>query len=154
MKIIISYLFLFFPIVAIFSQDQGILLENKNSDRTDFLKEHKRIKVITSDGNHFYGRFTIVNDNTIMIDNSNIPLDQIVRIKRKSLTSSILSPIIPVIGVVFILGGTGVAATEGSGAIVGVGLISSGFTMTLASLISNKHKKEKWVYKIGTNPYN
>lgn len=154
MKIIIYFFFLFFPIVAIFSQDQGILLEKKNSETTDFLKEHKRIKVITSNGNHFYGRFLIVDDHTIRIDNSIIPLDSIVKIKRKSLTSSILSPIVPVIGVIFILGGTAVAATEGSGAIAGTGLVFSGFTMTLASLISNKHKKEKWDYKIGTNPNN
>ena len=142
MKVILTALFFSFLLIpSVFSQNQGILLKKKNSERIDFLKEHKRIKVITANGKKFYGRFSIVNDNTIIINNSTIPLNSIVKIKRKSLTSSIGSPLVPVIGVIFILGGTSVAATGKSGAIAGVGMISSGFAMSLASLISNNHGK-------------
>lgn len=155
MKIIFVLLFfVFFSTTSIFSQEHGILLQKKNSERIDFLKEHKRIKVVTATSETFYGRFTIVNDSTITINNATIPLNLIVKIKRKSMTSLIVSPIVPVIGVICILGGTAVAATGGYGAIAGVGLLSSGFTMTLASLISNKHERERWEYKIGVKPNN
>jgi ABC-type multidrug transport system fused ATPase/permease subunit len=139
---------------SVFSQELGILLEKKNSERIDFLKEHKRIKVVTTNGKELYGRFSILNDSTIAINSTTIPLKSIAKIKRKSMTSLIASPVVPIIGVIFILGGTAVAATGGSGAIAGVGMISSGFTMTLASLISNKHEKEKWKYTIGIKPNN
>lgn len=153
-NILISLLFSLFSTTVLFSQEQGIVLEKKNSERIDFLKENKRIKVITTDGSVFYGRFSIVDENTIAINNSTIALNSVIKIKRKSLTSLIGSPVVPLIGVIFILGGTAVADTGGSGAIAGVGLLSSGFAMTLASLISNKHEKEKWEYKIGLKPNN
>jgi hypothetical protein len=153
-NILISLLFSVFSTTFLFSQEQGIVLEKKNSERINFLKENKRIKVITADGSVFYGRFSIVDQNTIAINNSTIALDSFVKIKRRSITSLIGSPIVLLIGVIFILGGTAVAATGGSAAIAGVGMISSGFTMTLASLISNKHEKEKWEYKIGIKPNN
>ena len=154
MKFIVSLLVLVFSANSLFSQEQGILLEKKNSERIDFLKEHKRIKVVTTNGKELYGRFSILNDSTITINSTTIPLKSIAKIKRKSMTSLIASPVVPLIGVIFILGGTGVAVTSKSGAIAGVGMISSGFAMTLASLISNKHEKEKWEYKIGVKPNN
>ena len=154
MKFIVSLLLFVFTANSVFSQELGILLEKKNSERIDFLKEHKRIKVVTINGKELYGRFSILNDSTITINSATIPLKSIAKIKRKSMTSLIASPVVPLIGVIFILGGTAVAATGGSGAIAGVGMISSGFTMTLASLISNKHEKEKWEYKIGAKPNN
>lgn len=150
----ILLLLVFFSTTSIFSQEQGIVLEKKNSSRIDFLKEHKRIKVITASGQTFYGRFSIINDTTITIKKSAIPLNSIVKIKRKSLTSLIGTPLVPVIGVICILGGTAIAASGGSGAMAGVGLVSSGFTMTLASLISNRHEKKRWDYKIGVKPIN
>ena len=154
MKFIVSLLVLVFSANSLFSQEQGILLEKKNSERIDFLKEHKRVKVVTTNGKELYGRFSILNDSTIAINSTTISLKSIAKIKRKSMTSLITSPVVPIIGVIFILGGTAVAATGCSGAIAGVGMISSGFTMTLASLISNKHEKEKWKYTIGIKPNN
>lgn len=153
-NILISLLFSVFSTTFLFSQEQGIVLEKKNSERINFLKEHKRIKVVTINGKELYGRFSILNDSTITINSATIPLKSIAKIKRKSMTSLIASPVVPLIGVIFILGGTAVAATGGSGAIAGVGLLSSGFAITLASLISNKHEKEKWEYKIRLNPNN
>jgi len=84
-NIFISLLFSLFSTTVLFSQEQGIVLEKKNSERINFLKENKRIKVITANGSIFYGRFSIVDENTIAINNSTIALDSVVKIKRKSL---------------------------------------------------------------------
>lgn len=154
MKIILFVLFLVLPQFSIIAQEKGILLQKKDSERTDFLVEHKRIKVVTTDGRSFFGRFSIIDDKTFSINNTLIPIDSIEKIKRKSLTSTITTPVICSLGIIFILGGTAVAATGGSEAIVGLGLISSGFTLPLIALISNRHPKNQWEFSIGGLPSN
>lgn len=151
MKIIfLSLLFSILPFTSMISQEKGILLQKKDTERTDFLIEHKRIKVVTTDGRSYFGRFSIIDDKTISINNTLIPLISIEKIKKKSLASTIVSPLVCVVGVVFILGGTAVAVIGGSTeAIMGLGLISSGFTIPLIALISNKHPKNQWQYVIG-----
>ncbi|MFC6875669.1 hypothetical protein ACFQZF_04575 [Flavobacterium myungsuense] len=154
MKTILFVLFLVLPLVSIIAQEKGILLQKKDSERTDFLVEHKRIKVVTTDGRSFFGRFSIIDDKTISINNTLIALASIEKIKRKSLTSTITSPVVCVLGVILILGGTAVAVLGGTEAIVGLGLISSGFTLPLIALISNRHPKNQWEYTIGDLPSN
>ena len=154
MKTILFVLFLVLPLVSIIAQEKGILLQKKDSERTDFLVENKRIKVVTTYGRSFFGRFSIIDDKTISINNTLIPLASIEKIKRKSLTSTITSPVVCTLGVFLILGGTAVAALGGTSAIVGLGLISSGFTLPLIALISNRHPKNQWEYTIGDLPSN
>ena len=154
MKTILFVLFLVLPLVSIIAQEKGILLQKKDSERTDFLVEHKRIKVVTTDGRSFFGRFSIIDDKTISINNTLIALASIEKIKRKSLTSTITSPVVCTLGVILILGGTAVAVLGGTSAIVGLGLISSGFTLPLIALISNRHPKNIWEYTIGDLPSN
>ena len=154
MKTILFVLFLVLPLVSIIAQEKGILLQKKDSERTDFLVEHKRIKVVTTDGRSFFGRFSIINDKTISINNTLIPLASIEKIKRKSLTSTITSPVVCTLGIILILGGTAVAVLGGTEAIVGLGLVSSGFTLPLIALISNRHPKNQWEYTIGELPSN
>ena len=154
MKTILFVLFLVLPLVSIIAQEKGILLQKKDSERTDYLVEHKRIKVVTTDGRSFFGRFSIIDDKTISINNTLIALASIEKIKRKSLTSTITSPIVCTLGVILILGGTAVAVLGGTSAIVGLGLISSGFTLPLIALISNRHPKNQWEYTIGDLPSN
>ena len=154
MKTILFVLFLVLPLVSVIAQEKGILLQKKDSERTDFLVEHKRIKVVTTDGRSFFGRFSIIDDKTISINNTLIPLASIEKIKRKSLTSTITSPVVCTLGVILILGGTAVAVLGGTSAIVGLGLISSGFTLPLIALISNRHPKNQWEYTIGDLPSN
>ena len=94
-NIFISLLFSLFSTTVLFSQEQGIVLEKKNSERIDFLKENKRIKVITTDGSVFYGRFSIVAENTHAINHSTIALHSVITINRKSLTSLLGSYVFP-----------------------------------------------------------
>ena len=154
MKTILFVLFLVLPLVSIIAQEKGILLQKKDSERTDFLVEHKRIKVVTTDGRSFFGRFSIIDDKTISINNTLIALASIEKIKRKSLTSTITTPVVCTLGIILILGGTAVAVLGGTSAIVGLGLISSGFTLPLIALISNRHPKNQWEYTIGDLPSN
>lgn len=154
MKNILLSFFLLLTLSSVMSQEKGIQLKEKATNRTDYLLEHKRIKVITTDGKCFYGRFSIVDNNTISINNTLIPLTSIEKIKRKSLTATITSPLVCTAGVILILGGTGVAAVGGGLTIVGLGMISSGFTIPLVALISNKHPKNQWEYAIGEIPSN
>lgn len=129
-------------------------MQKKDSERTDFLVENKRIKVVTTYGRSFFGRFSIIDDKTISINNTLIPLASIEKIKRKSLTSTITSPVVCTLGVILTLGGTAVVGTGGYGTIIGLGLISSGFPLSLIPLISNRHPKNQWEYTIGDLPSN
>jgi hypothetical protein len=148
MKAIIFSLFLLLPFFTVIAQEKGILLQNKNAEKSDFLLEHKRIKVVTTEGQSFYGRFSIIDNNTISINNTIIPLTSIEKIKRKSLTATITAPIICALSVILILGGTAVTALGGGYSIAGLGLISGGFTVPLIALISNKHPQNQWEYII------
>ncbi len=154
MKKILFTLFLLFPLLSVIAQEKGILLKQKDAEKTDYLVEHKRVKVITTDGKCFYGRFSIIDNNTISINNTLIPLTSIEKIKRKSLTATITAPLVCTAGVILILGGTGVTAVGGGLTIVGLGMISSGFAIPLLALISNKHPKNQWEYAIGEVPIN
>lgn len=152
MKKILFTLFLLLSFFSVLAQEKGILLKKKDAEKTDYLVEHKRIKVVTTDDRSFFGRFTIVDDNTISINSTLIPLSSIQKIKRKSLTATITAPIVCTLGVILILGGTGVTALGGGFTIVGLGMVSSGFTIPLVTLISNKHPKNQWGYVIGEIP--
>ena len=155
MKKYLFSLFLLLSLFSVFAQEKGIVLKNKDAEKADYLVEHKRIKVVTTDGKCFYGRFSIIDNNTISISNTLIPLSSIEKIKRKSLVSTITSPLVCIVGVYLVLGGTAVVAIGGrSFALLGVGLISSGFTLPLVALISNKHPKNQWEYTIGEIPNN
>jgi hypothetical protein len=154
MKTIIFSLYLLLTLFSVIAQEKGILLQNKNAEKSDFLMEHKRIKIVTTEGKCFYGRFSIIDNNTISINNTLIPLTSIEKIKRKSLTATISVPIVCTAGVILILGGTSVTALGGGFAIAGLGLISAGFTIPVIALISNKHPKNQWEYSIGDIPIN
>jgi small nuclear ribonucleoprotein (snRNP)-like protein len=134
-----------------FCQERGVVLKAKASNRSVFLSEHKRIKLKTKDGKVFVGKFTIVDDHTIMIKDTPIALDSIVKIKRRSLVSSIGSPIVFAVGATLVI--TGIAgAVSGGYAVVLVVLIPPGIPMVLLPAISNNHKPQTWEYSIDTNP--
>lgn len=154
MKFFLLSLIFLLSLFAAIAQEKGIILKEKDAQKSDYLVENKRIKVVTTDGKCFYGRFSIIDKNTISINSTLIPLASIQKIKRKSLTSTITAPIVCAAGVILILGGTAVAAAGGGFAIVGLGLMSSGFTLPLVALISNKHPKNQWEYATGEIPIN
>lgn len=148
------FLFTFFLISSfVFCQEKGIVLMKKDSSSTEFLQENKRIKVKLANSKTYYGRFKIENDSTFSIKGNIISLDSIVKIKRRSMTATILSPIIIVYGTAFTVAGVVlVASTLTYGALFGSGLIFCGIPMVLIPAISSNHSPDKWNYSIGPNP--
>ena len=158
-KINFILLFLILSTFVSYSQEQeiaaekGILVTKKDSSSTLFLKENKRIKVKLLDGKVYVGKFQIINDSTFSIRDNIISLDSIAKIKRRSLVSSIFSPVVIVYGIGLVsLGVVGIA--YGGYVIILGALILPGLPMVLVPLISENHRPQKWNYSIGTNPKN
>ena len=63
-RITLFYFIILFFSSLVSAQEKGIILKDKKIGEIEFLRENKRIKVVTSDGNHFIGRFKIIDDKT------------------------------------------------------------------------------------------
>ena len=81
----------FFFMHSTFSQERFIKITNQISKKEIIIKENKRIRVKTIDGNKFSGRFKIVNNGTILIDDQEIDLENIEKIKRDALLVSVFT---------------------------------------------------------------
>ena len=149
MKTYITF-FLFFALTIAHCQDKGIVLK-KTNDHTVFLPEQNRIKLKTKDGKYITGTFTILDENTISINETPILIDSIVKIKNKSIFSSVRNTFLITGGSFLVLLGT-VGAISGGFGVVLVVLVPPGIQMMLLPLITNNHIVEKWHYSIGTNP--
>ena len=93
------------------AQGKAIRISHPNLEKVLVLEALSRIRVITVDGKRISGKFTIDADNSLIIKDQRVPLDQIVKIKRNPLLNSIL-----VGGLLIYLG----AATAVTGFTVGV----------------------------------
>jgi hypothetical protein len=131
-----------------YSQDRILKLKKINSETVKIIKEHKRIKVQTIEGKKYVGKFTIVNDSTILIANEAIVLDSIVKLRKKSLFNSITNPVFITVGSLALLIGTAGAIAGGYGYIATVVMIPPGIPLLLLPSISNQHPKTKWEYTI------
>lgn len=151
MKNQITLFFLFFTILT-FAQNNVLVIQKIDSERSIEIKEHKRIKLETKDGQKMFGRFTVVDSSSIMIQEKIILLEDIVKLKRKSLASTIVNPVLIVYGSVFIItgasiiGGTGIFDTFFGGSLIVVGT-----PLVLIPLLSNKHPSNAWKYSIKIN---
>lgn len=92
MKLIILIFNLCFISLS-FSQEQAIKIYNENFKKEVILKENKRIKVKTRDGEKISGKFKIVDHQTLMIKNKKIAFNQIEKIKRNPLALSIITKV-------------------------------------------------------------
>ena len=136
-----------------FCQEKGILVTKKNdSSGAVFLKENKRIKVKLANNETFFGRFKIENDNTVSIKGNSISLDSIVKIKRKSLAFTILTPFIIYVGLGVM--GIGLLVAIFNSTELGVAVFGLGTSMVVVPLISNRHPSDNWSYSISENPNN
>jgi hypothetical protein len=88
MKKILNYsliLFLVFMGTTSFAQEKVLQLEHKERGVTRTIKENKRVRVKTNDGQKYKGRLVIVDANTISLDGTPISLNDIEKIKRDPL---------------------------------------------------------------------
>ena len=91
-------LFFFLFSIAVISQSNILVIQKLNSNFTKEIKENKRIKVWTKDGQKLYGRFTIKDSISIIIEEKVILLEDIIKMKKKSLFGTIANPIFIVYG--------------------------------------------------------
>lgn len=148
--LIFSLLFINFT----FSQESVIKITNQTSKKEKIIKENKRIKIKTTDGRKISGRFTVIDNNAILIKNEQILLTNIEEIKRNSLAISIFTTGF------LVYGG---AVTAGLGVIIGAFADSTAFLLTIpaAGMIytgikspnfQKNHKKDKsWTFEIIKN---
>lgn len=149
MKLLLT-LFCFAFTAFSFAQNGVLLIQKNDSNRSIEIKENKRIKLETTDGQKLYGRFTIIDSSSIMIKEKIILLEDIVTMKRKSLFGTIANPVFIVYGSAMIVGGVALVATGGFGPLFGGILVIAGTPVLLVPLLSNSHPVEKWHYSVKT----
>lgn len=142
------FLFFFLFSIAVLSQTNVLVLQNKNSKFTKEIKENKRIKVWTKDGQKLFGRFTIKDSISLIINENVVLLDDIIKMKKKSLFGTIANPVFIVYGSFMIIAGAAVVGTGAWGAIIGGSFIIGGIPLVLIPSISNKHSSQDWEYSI------
>ncbi len=154
MKRMTIILFCLLCVNFIAAQEQAIKITNEAFPKEFIIKEGRRIKIQTTDGQKISGRFSIENSNTILIKNQRITLADIESIKRHPLLLSIFT------SGFFIYGG---AITAGFGIIIGAFIQSSGFLLTIpaAGMIytgikspnfNRKFKKDRsWTFELTTS---
>ena len=109
---------LFLLIISVFffnaamSQNNIIKITKLNTNKEKIIKENRRIKLKTSDGQKIKGRFKVENNSTIIIDDVRINLSDIEELKRNPRLTSILT----------------------SGFLIYVGTITAGFAVLIGAL--------------------
>jgi len=160
MKTYLVLLIAFFSIVS-HSQEKSIIIHKTDTDRSKEIMENKRIKVVTADGTKHWGRFTVVDASHIMINEKVIPLDSIVKIRRKSLGGTIILPVLIVYGSVYVAAGAAVyvalvgSSTATVAAIAGGAVAAPGVALIVIPSTPNNHPKDRtWEYTIKYNNEN
>lgn len=152
---------LYFIIMSLFvfnisiAQTKAIKITKLDSNKERIIKENKRIKLRTLNKKLVKGRFKVMDDQTIMIEDINIKLSDIKELKRDPLITSILTT-----GILIYAG----AATAGVSVIAGIFADSAAFWFILpaAGLIYvgirspnfNKNYKinKGWIYEVISIP--
>jgi len=135
------------------AQTKAIKITNLNTNKEKIIKENKRIKLRTLDGQQLSGRFKIVNTNTISIDDLTIDLADIDALKRNPLLVSIIGPTFLIYFGALIVGVSVIAGVFADASsfwfvIPGAGLIYTGIK---SPNFNKNHKRDKgWTYEIIT----
>lgn len=73
------------------AQEQAIKVFNEKTGKGLVIKEGKRIRIKTFEGEKISGRFKVIDDQSILVKNKRIKLSQIEKIKRNPLIATILT---------------------------------------------------------------
>ena len=137
------------------AQQKAIKITKETTGKERIIKENKRIKVTTTDGEKYSGRFQIQDDETILIKGQAISLIDIEKLKRNPLLLRIFTS-------TFMIYAGGI--TAGFGLIIGAFVDSSGLYLLIPGLammtggimspnINKAYKRDKkWSYEIITIP--
>jgi hypothetical protein len=133
------------------AQERVIKISSPASEKKIIIKENKRIKIRTVDGQKISGRFSIEDNRVIAIKDQKIALSDIESIKRNPLLLSVFS------SGFLIYGG---ALAVGMGAIIGIFIESSGFLLAIPgaamiyagikspNILKNYKAEDSWSYEL------
>ena len=133
------------------AQKRALEISNSETNKQIIIKENKRIKILTTDGQKLSGRFAIEDENALLIRNQNIAFTDIASIKRDPLLLSIFTS-----GFLIYAG----AITIGVGTIIGIFAESSGFLLAIPgaamiyagikspNVLKNYKSDSNWSFKI------
>lgn len=162
MKKIISNIILFLFIFNGFSQETHyIYLKNKKNNKEKYIKENKNVHILHKDSSELNGRFRILNDTTIIVENDTISINDIKLIKRKGVLLpgtilTILDSPVTLYGAIccylaIAYQGTLLAFTA---AIMGIPALIIGAIPTIVGIrfliLNKRYKTDKWKIKIIT----
>ena len=99
-------------------------------------------------GQKIAGNFKIVDAETIVIKGTEIKIDSILKIRKASTFSEIVSPISITSGSTLTLLGVSVLTSGSYLASVGIIPIVYGSVFVIVPVIGKKHKSDRWNYKI------
>ena len=148
MKRFTTVLFLFFFISFCYAQQRGIYLTSKKGSGHTYLVENRRIKVKLHNNQKIAGNFKIIDTATIVIKGTEIKIDSILKIRKASTFSTVLSPISIASGGLLTMAGVSVLTSGGYLASVGIIPMVYGSVFIIVPLIGKQHKRDKWNYKI------
>ena len=128
------------------AQERARKISSPASEKKAIIKENKRIKIRTADGQRVSGRFSIEDNSAIIIKDQKIALSDIESIKRNPLFLSVFS--------------SGFLIYGGMGAIIGIFIESSGFLLAIPgaamiyagikspNILKNYNAEDNWTYEL------
>lgn len=152
-SITILFISLFFSNL-IFAQERGLKIVNNISKKETIIKENKRIRIKTIDGQKISGRFKIIGKKIIIIRKKKIELADIIKIKRNPLLISIVTNgLLIYSGAGIAIVGIAVAGITSQPSlflltIPGAGLFYTGIKST--NLLKGYKKDSNWKYELIT----
>ena len=159
-KGLILFILLSLISVNIFSQTNVLKLNKRNADKTKTINEGKKIRIITTDKKKINGKFEIIDNKNISIDQDTLTLQEIEIIRKKSTASKIIGGIFTGEGLfITYLGSVLLIQSMAEAPIVavfyimfGVPITSLGIFVTATGSVilfsGKKYKNNKWIYEI------
>lgn len=149
----------------ILAQSGALAITNLETQKVRVIKENKRIRINTTNGEKLQGRFSILDENTIALDGRNITLNEIVVIRRHPLFNTIFikTNLIHIGALSLFFGVLGTALSTGlsedgieryAPLAGGVSLLAAGIYGAYKSPNLNKGFRidQNWSFKIQMNP--
>lgn len=159
-KSLLFFLGAFFFVLSGFSQENVLLLQKKSSSKEKVINEGKKIRVYTTDDNILKGKITIHGDSALVFNGDTVLLEDIAKIRTKSLATQIFGGTLAGLGGLTTLAGGMIwaqAMADGGWAVLvgvmfGIPVTSVGVLATTTGVIfltvGKKYRSKKWDYRI------